>query len=394
MEEIIIQKVDKNFIVCVLEEGKFVEKYKFSEEKSTTLENIYIGTITDILEGMQACFVDIGMQKRAFLPFKDMLPKIDITKENDDIVANAEIKQLAKVGKNVLVQVRKEAFENKGARVSTHITLAGKYLVLMPNTSIITISQKIEDNGERERLIKIIKEINSPGYGYIVRTEALNKSFEEIYLDYCELIKKWENIANKYEELNKNQSGKLTSEEKLLYSDNEFTSKLARDMVRKTTNKIYINDEKIYNQLKEKVKKDILDFQADKDFIREFGMQTAFEKIEDRKIWLKNGAQIVIDKTEALTAIDVNSSHCTGKEILEETVFKVNKEAAYEIMRQIRLKDIGGIIIIDFIDMKKREYKDEILRLMKEEAKKDRSKVDIKDFTQLNLVEMTRRKLS
>ena len=394
MEEIIIQKVDKNFIVCVLEEGKFVEKYKFSEEKSTTLENIYIGTITDILEGMQACFVDIGMQKRAFLPFKDMLPKIDITKENDDIVANAEIKQLAKVGKNVLVQVRKEAFENKGARVSTHITLAGKYLVLMPNTSIITISQKIEDNGERERLIKIIKEINSPGYGYIVRTEALNKSFEEIYLDYCELIKKWENIANKYEELNKNQSGKLTSEEKLLYSDNEFTSKLARDMVRKTTNRIYINDEKIYNQLKEKVKKDILDFQADKDFIREFGMQTAFEKIEDRKIWLKNGAQIVIDKTEALTAIDVNSSHCTGKEILEETVFKVNKEAAYEIMRQIRLKDIGGIIIIDFIDMKKREYKDEILRLMKEEAKKDRSKVDIKDFTQLNLVEMTRRKLS
>lgn len=394
MEEIIIQKVDKNFIVCVLEEGKFVEKYKFSEEKSTTLENIYIGTITDILEGMQACFVDIGMQKRAFLPFKDMLPKIDITKENDDIVANAEIKQLAKVGKNVLVQVRKEAFENKGARVSTHITLAGKYLVLMPNTSIITISQKIEDNGERERLIKIIKEINSPGYGYIVRTEALNKSFEEIYLDYCELIKKWENIANKYEELNKNQSGKLTSEEKLLYSDNEFTSKLARDMVRKTTNRIYINDEKIYNQLKEKVKNDILDFQADKDFIREFGMQTAFEKIEDRKIWLKNGAQIVIDKTEALTAIDVNSSHCTGKEILEETVFKVNKEAAYEIMRQIRLKDIGGIIIIDFIDMKKREYKDEILRLMKEEAKKDRSKVDIKDFTQLNLVEMTRRKLS
>lgn len=262
----------------------------------------------------------------------------------------------------------------------------------MPETDIITISQKIADTMERERLLQLVREEIPSQFGCIVRTEAIGISKKELLIDYNKLIERWQMIQEQYKTLQKKEENLLEGE-RLLYHDNMFASKIARDMVKKTTQKIYVNDKEIYEQLKEILKENILDFQDRKDIIAEFGLQTEFEKIENRKIWLKSGAQIVIDKTEALTAIDVNSSHCVGKENLEETVFKVNQEAAIEIMKQLRLKDIGGIIIIDFIDMQKQEYKDEILRLMREEAKKDRSKIEVKDYTQLNLVEMTRKKM-
>lgn len=410
MEEIIVEKGKNGIFVCVLEKGEIVEKYHFLTGEIATIGNIYMGTVEEILDGMQACFVEIGLPKKAFLSLKDAMPKVDLVKEFKEGISrknldsssldrgaslenrDLKISQVLKKGQKILVQIRKEAFEDKGARVSSHVTLAGDYLVLMPETEIITISQKIEDMAERERLLQLVKAEMPSHFGCIIRTEAVGASKEEILFDYQKLWKRWQIIQKQFEILQEKE-GRLEEKERLLYQDNLLATKIARDMVKKATKKVYVNDKEIYEQLKERLTEDLLEFQEAKNFIADFGLQTEFEKVENRKIWLKSGAQIVIDKTEALTAIDVNSSHCVGKENLEETIFKINREAATEIMKQIRLKDIGGIIIIDFIDMKKQEHKDEILQFMREEAKKDRSKIEVKDFTQLNLVEMTRKKM-
>lgn len=391
MEEIIVEKKENSLLICVLENNIIVEKYNFTNESNLAIGNIYIGTIKDVFDSMQAAFVDIGLERKAFLPLKDAMPKIDVVK--DDIKNDAKLSSFLKKEQNILLQVRKEAIDEKGARVSTHITLAGNYLVLMPNTNIITVSQKIVNKVEKERILQIIKAKLPDNFGCIIRTDAENISEAEIIEDLNNLLSTWKEIKFKEEMVNNGEKNCLKAEERLIYNDNNIALKIARDMVKKTTQKVYVNDLKIFTLLKKLIKEEILVFKENNDFLKEFGLYGEFEKIDNRKIWLDCGAQIVIDKTEALTAIDVNSSRYIGNEKLEDTIFKVNKEAAIEIMKQIRLKDIGGIIIIDFIDMKMQEHKNQIINIMKEESKKDRSKIEIKDFTQLNLVEMTRKKI-
>ena len=391
MEEIIVEKKENSLLICVLENNIIVEKYNFTNESNLAIGNIYIGTIKDVFDSMQAAFVDIGLERKAFLPLKDAMPKIDVVK--DDIKNDAKLSSFLKKEQNILLQVRKEAIDEKGARVSTHITLAGNYLVLMPNTNIITVSQKIVNKVEKERILKIIKAKLPDNFVCIIRTDAENISEAEIIEDLNNLLSTWKEIKFKEEMVNNGEKNCLKAEERLIYNDNNIALKIARDMVKKTTQKVYVNDLKIFTLLKKLIKEEILVFKENNDFLKEFGLYGEFEKIDNRKIWLDCGAQIVIDKTEALTAIDVNSSRYIGNEKLEDTIFKVNKEAAIEIMKQIRLKDIGGIIIIDFIDMKMQEHKNQIINIMKEESKKDRSKIEIKDFTQLNLVEMTRKKI-
>ena len=346
---------------------------------------------------MQTAFVDIGLNKNGFLSLKDAMPKVDMKKREDSDKKEIKISNVIKKGQKLIVQIRKEAFEDKGPRVSTHVTLAGNYLVLMPETDIVTISQKISNQSEKERLLEIVKANLPQNYGCIIRTDAEGIEQSEISRDLNRILKEWEKIQNIY----KNNISEISQENfisKLLHDDNNIAMKIVRDMVRKTTKKIYVNDGELYENLLEclninKFNEELICYEKGVNFIENFGLVSELDKINDRKIWLKSGAHIVIDKTEALTAIDVNSSKCIGKEGVEQTIFKVNKEAAIEIMKQIRLKDIGGIIIIDFIDMHNQEYKDEILRIMREEQKKDRSKIEVKDFTQLNLVEMTRKRM-
>ena len=399
MEEIIVERKGNIILVCVLENGEIVEKYDFNIENHSTIGNIYIGTVKDLYDGMQAAFVDIGLEKKAFLSLKDAKPKVDVAKkdyvekQSDSDDKEEKLSKSLRKGQNLLLQIRKEAFEDKGPRVSTHVTLAGNYLVLMPETEIITVSQKIENEAEKERLLNIIKTNLPENYGCIIRTDACNISEKEIIEDLNKVLELWNEIKLKYEQINKNNKKAIAEPERLLYDDNNIAVKIARDMVKKTTKKIYVNDIDIYQNLKKLVGSEIIELKEKNDFIEQFGLKTEFEKINNRKIWLKCGAHIVIDKTEALTAIDVNSSKCIGNEELEKTILKVNKEAAVEVMKQLRLKDIGGIIVIDYIDMHKQEYKDEILNIMREEQKKDRSKIEVKDFTQLNLVEMTRKKM-
>ncbi len=386
MNELIINKnKEKSSIeIGVLEENNISEIYVYEGKKESIIGNIYCGIVQNVVDGMQAAFVDIGIEKNTFISIKDALPKVDVAKE--ELVIDKNMSEILKKGDKLLVQVRKEPSEEKGARVSTHVTLPGNYIVLMPNTNIITISQKITDENESSRLKKVVGEYLPKGFGAIIRTDAENIAPNILKVDIEETVKKWNEIKEKYKEM---------QEYGIIYDDHDITLKAARDMINQNTEKIYTNDEEIYKKMQEiaSIKEKKIEFLNVENIFEKFGISGKVEKVGDRKVWLKCGGYIVIDKTEALTAIDVNSGKYVGNNNLEQTALSVNTEAATEIMKQIRLKDIGGIVIIDYIDLETKEDQLKIIETMKKEAKKDRSKIDIKGYTKLNLVELTRKKL-
>lgn len=385
MSELIVNKDDEKIDVCVLENNLIVEIYSYKQGEESILGNIYRGEVKDVVDGMQAAFVDIGLEKNAFIPIKDAIPKTDVTKESQSIAF--KISDVLHVGQKILVQVRKVPTSLKGARVSTHITIPGNYIVLMPNTDIITISQKVEENEEKDRLVEMLKRNIPEGYGAIVRTDAVGINEGEIKKDINELVEKWKNICCKYEEDEKQE---------LLYNEHELVSKISRDLITRETKKIYVNDKELYEQIKQVGLKseESIQFVDSKNIIQDQGFMSSYESAFKRKIWLKCGGYIVIDKTEALTAIDVNSGKYVGNKNLEQTALIVNKEAAAEIMHQIRLRDVGGIIVVDYIDLLNKENQSQIIKIMQNEAKKDRSKIDIKGYTELNLVELTRKTIN
>ncbi len=388
MVEIIIQTNKNGKQIALIENGKLIEYYEEDKEFKRREGNIYIGIVKDVIAGMQSAFVDIGTEKNSFIHLKDILPKVDETKEK--IKEDIEIKKEVKPNQKLLVQVKKDSNEKKGARVSTHINLPSKYIALLPNTDIITISQKIEDEKEQKRLIKIVKENLSEGNGAIIRTSAQNKE-KEIIEDIKKVEKKWNNI------LQTSISSEL-KEPKLLYRSENIVEKMLIDFTEDNNNlQITVNDIKTLKEL-EDFKNENKEYSNLKIEIKEqenilniYELEKQIEKIQNRKIWLKCGGFITIDKTEALTAIDVNTGKYTGNQNLEQTVYRVNQEATIEIVKQLKLRDIGGIIIIDYIDMKNKDNKDKIERLLKEELKKDRSKTQVEGFTKLDLMELTRK---
>ncbi len=388
MTEIFIQKnEDKTRKIALVENGILLEYYDEDDRETRKEGNIYIGIVKDIVEGMQSAFVDIGTEKNSFIHLKDVLKKVDEKKEKLDMSVN--IKKILKPNQKILVQVKKDSNDKKGARVSTHINLPSKYIVLMPNTDIVTISQKIEDEKEQERLLKIVKENLSSGNGAIIRTSAEGKE-KEIIEDIKNIEKKWEKITKTNVNLNKNKP-------QLLYKSEDIIEKMLIDLTEKNIEKIVVNEkqekenlEKLIEENKE-YKNIKIELSESKNIFDIYDLEKQIKKIKNRKIWLKCGGFITIDKTEALTAIDVNTGKYTGNKNLEQTILKVNKEATVEIAKQIRLRDIGGIIIIDYIDMLKKEDKEEILKILKEELKKDRTKTQVEGFTKLDLIEMTRK---
>lgn len=382
MQQLILNKKGKYTSVYVLENNVLCEMYEEEQNKRSTLGNIYRGSVEDIVNGMQAAFIDIGLEKKAFISTKDAMKKVDVTKEEIDV--SVKMSDVLKQKQSIMVQVKKEPTGEKGARVSTHITLPGKYIVLMPETDIITVSQKIENEEEIKRLKNIAKRALKSGFGVIIRTDAEGLDDKIIETDIENVMSIWEDIKSKM-----NNSNKIG----ILYDDYSVINKALRDIANKTTERIFVNTKATYDEVTEKLPNVECVLYENTDLIEKLGLETEISKAKERKIWLKHGGQIVIDKTEALTAIDVNSSKYTGSKDLESTTLSVNLEAAIEVMKQIRLKDIGGIIVVDFIDMKDKEHQSQILKLMRDEAKKDRSKVDIKEFTELNLVELTRKKM-
>ncbi len=388
MTEIFIQKSNDKREIALVEEDKLIEYYEENENSNRNEGNIYIGIVRDIIKGMEAAFVDIGTNKNSFIHLKDILPKVDETKTHEE--QKLEITDVIKPKQKILVQVKKDSNSKKGARVSTHINLPSKYIVLMPNTDIITVSQKIEDKKEQQRLIKLVKNNLSEGNGAIIRTLAEGKE-QEIIDDIKKIDKVWRNITQTSIDPEENKA-------KLLYKSKDILEKILMDLMDENISRIVVNSqaeksriEKMLNENKE-YKNIKVELKKQKDILEIYDLRKQVEKSENRKVWLKCGGFITIDNTEALTAIDVNTGKFTGtNNDLQQTILKVNEEATIEIAKQLRLRDIGGIIIVDYIDMAKEQDKQNILELMKKELKNDRSKTQVEGFTKLDLMELTRK---
>lgn len=387
MLEILINRNQEGREIALVENGRLIEYYIDEEETTRKEGNIYVGVVKDIIKGMQAAFVDIGTEKNSFIHLKDILNKVDETKGQEQ--QTEEINKVLKKGQKLLVQVKKDSNLQKGARVSTHINLPSKYIALMPNTEIITVSQKIEDKKEQERLIKLVKENIGKGNGAIIRTSAEGKE-QEIIEDIKNVERKWQKIKESYNEYKGNNPI-------LIEKSQSIVEKMIIDLSENSIDKIIVNSQKDYKKIQEFKNQNnyfsntVLELKENSNVFEKYNLKNEIGKIENRKIWLNCGGFITIDKTEALTAIDVNTGKYTGNQNLEQTIFKVNQEATIEIAKQLRLRDIGGIIIIDYIDMKDKSNKEKIEELLKEKLRNDRAKTQVEGFTKLDLMEMTRK---
>ena len=395
MQEIIInQDKENNKIVALVENGKLVEKYEDREDKQRLEGNMYLGKVENVLIGMQAAFVNIGLDKNTFIHIKDIIPKVsNETGNKNESLSKYDIKNYIHTGMPILVQVKRDSTNKKGARVSTHISLPGRFVVLIPNQEFVTISKKIEKESEKNRLIQIIKEVLPNGYGIIVRTSAQGRNKELIQQDIQKVIMGYKTILNNSKILEKDENFEPT----LLYQNDGIIGKILTDIVDQDLVRIITNHTEIEQYVKQFLKdtgledKVKVELRQNENVLNMYDVEEQIQKSNNRKIWLKCGGFITIDKTEALTAIDVNSGKYIGNKDLEQTVYTVNKEASIEIAKQLRLRDIGGIIIIDYIDMEKQETKQKVLEILEESLKKDRSKIQIIGFTPLDLLEMTRK---
>lgn len=390
-ELIIIEKQDERQISYV-EDGILKEQYKEKNEKKRLEGNVYAGKVVNVVDGMQAAFVDIGENKNAFLHIKEVLPKkSNITGNKEEKLQKYKIKDYIKNGQTVLVQVKRDCESAKGARVSTNIQIAGRFVILLPENNFITISQKIENEEERERLKKLVEKIKeNKKIGVIVRTASENINEKELKKDFINTLEKLKKIQEEFNRVSKENKPAIIQE------NDTILEKILVDLVDSKLDKIYVNNERLKNQI-ENIIKDIygdipikIECQT-QNLETRYDLDDQIEKLQNRKVWLKCGGFLVIDKTEALTVIDVNSGKFTGKREIEKTIFKVNKEASIEIAKQIRLRDIGGIIVVDYINMQEEENKQEIIKILEKELKKDRAKTQIMQFTKLNLLEMTRK---
>ena len=373
MQEIRI-KVDTNEKVATLiEDYKIVERYIIKNQNNIE-GNIYIGSIKNIVPGIKAAFVDIGKEKNAFIHFEDLY------KINEEI----------KLNKKILVQVQKNPIKQKGAKLTANIKLTGRQIVLMPKTNFITISRKIEDEDQKQRLKEIVEKHIPNGFGAIIRTSCISATEEEICDDIQRLLNRWNKIQKKMLE---NESNLPC----LIEENNDIIKSLILGTANSKMNRIITNNEMFNKEIENFLEAYNLDKNVkvgyEKDVFEKYTMQKELQELENNKVWLRCGGYIVIDKTEALTAIDVNSGKCVGKDNLEDTILRVNTEAAKEIAKQLRLRDIGGIIIIDFIDMQEDISKTKLLNCFVEETKKDRAKVQVEGFSKLNLLELTRKQM-
>ena len=395
MKELIINvDNDENRTIAVVENGILIEKYQESNNSNRIEGKVYIGKVANILKGLQVAFVDIGEEKNAFLHIRDIIPKVSEESGNKNVLFEEhDINQYVKKGMKVLVQVQRDRTDTKGARVSTHINMPGRYCALIPNTHFVTVSQKIEDVEEKQRLKSIAEELNLDNYGIVIRTGAIKKKKDEIQKDILQVKEKIEKIKSDFNKY------KNDYDNKLLYDNNGILGKLIMDILDRDLYQIITNSKNIYSYIQDFLKtcnKSDINIKLDPraDILDIYDIRKQLEKCKNRKIWLKCGGFITIDKTEALTAIDVNSGKYTGKNSLDESILTVNIEASIEIAKQLRLRDIGGIIVIDYIDMQKDILREKVLKTLEYELKKDRSKTQIIGFTKLDLVEMTRKHIS
>ncbi|NLY75794.1 MAG: Rne/Rng family ribonuclease [Firmicutes bacterium] len=381
--------IDENR-VAILEDGILAEFLVERPEEQRRAGNIYRGKVENVLPGMQAAFIDIGEEKNAFLYIDDVLPK-EVESENADVSKHFTIQDLLHEGQDIIVQMIKEPIGTKGPRVVTQITLPGRYLVLVPTVDYIGISRRIEDENERERLRTTVASFKAAGVGLIVRTAAEGVEAAELQSDYEFLINVWEKIKKK------TKKGPCPA---LLYRDHDFLYRILRDYLSKDVSRLLIDESETYSKALELVKtlapslkNRVQLYNGAAPLFEVFNVEAQVEKALRRKVWLECGAYLVFDQTEALTVIDVNTGKFTGTTSLEDTVYQTNLMAAVEIARQIRLRNLAGIIIIDFIDMCSDEERNQVIAKLEAEFARDKVKVNILGFTSLGLLELTRKKV-
>ncbi|HWQ57896.1 MAG TPA: Rne/Rng family ribonuclease [Clostridia bacterium] len=381
--------------VVLAEDGAPSEVYIERRGRERLVGNIYKGKVQNVLPGMQAAFVDIGLERNAFLYAGDIqTDKSEFTFNGETpLIPNGipNIRDIVKVGQEIMVQIVKEPVGTKGARVTTNITLPGRTLVLMPSVDYIGVSRRIEDEAERMRLKATFERVAGRGaMGAIVRTAAIGKSDAEFEADYVFLSRLWERIL---------QKSNMVSAPRLLHAEEPLVFRTIRDIFTPDIGRLVINDREFFDRVQivagiiSPVLRDKVElYDKIPDMFDALGLDDAIRKALGRKVWMKNGGYIIIDQTEALTTIDVNTGKYVGTDNLQETITETNCEAAREIAHQLRLRDISGIIIVDFIDMDEIADKERVLATLRTELAKDRTKSNVLGITQLGLVEMTRKK--
>lgn len=395
-KEIMVEMNPYQTRVALLEDDSPSEIYIERRGHERLVGNIYYGKVQNVLPGMQAAFVDIGLEKNAFLYAGDI--QVDRSDfhfkdgEGEPVQLPAgNIQDMVKQGQEIMVQVVKEPVGTKGARVTTQVTLAGRTLVLMPTVEHVGVSRRIADEEERTRLREILEGLRPAGMGIIVRTAAEGKTAEEFKPDIEFLERLWQRIKKKKT---------LGAAPRLLHAEEPLIFRTIRDLFTPDIERLVINDNEFYervqivaNIISPQLRDRVVLYQGEEELFDRFGLEEKIEKALAKKVWLPNGGYIVIDQTEALTSIDVNTGRFVGTDNLQETITAANCEAAKEIARQLRLRDISGIIIVDFIDMEEIADKERVLDVLKQELKKDRTKSNVLGITQLGLVEMTRKKM-
>jgi ribonuclease G len=401
--EILINVTREETRVALLEGGQVLEVYVERKHDASLVGNIYKGRVLKILPGMQSAFVDIGLEKAAFLYITDIRVDIEeyapLVEEGDDALelvskrgrTDLTIEEVIQEGQEILVQVSKDPIGSKGARLTSYVTLPGRYLVLMPNVEHIGISRRISDEVERIRLKSIVGDMKPKGYGLIIRTASEGSTEEDIKKDLEFLLLLWETIMKKKD--------KITATS-LLYSDLDLVFRSVRDLMSTDVKRLVIDSEDEYEKLKDFVRTNfekLLDkielYEGTELIFEAYGIELDLSRALGRKVWLKSGGYIVIDQTDAMSVIDVNTGKFVGKEELEDTIFKTNLEAVKEIAYQIRLRNLGGIIIVDFIDMERLENRDRVFNAFVEAMKRDRAKNTISHISELGLIQMTRKRV-
>ena len=413
--ELIIRADQHQIDFAILRDGKLTELYNEKDDQKISVGDVFLSKAGKVLSGLNAAFVDVGAEKDGFLHYHDLGPQFLSTKKyikllrtnkkpdymlrnfsfEEDIDKNGTITHLIKTGQHIAVQIVKESISSKGPRLSAELSLAGRYMVLLPFSDRVSISQKIEKRAERTRLIKMVKSIKPKGFGVILRTVAQGKQLDEIKQDMDRLLANWKKLSESVAKV------KTVNKPVKVFSEINRSSSLLRDVLNDTFVGIHINDKELYHEVKEFVKDiapDLVDivklYTGRTPIFQKFGIDRQIKTSFGRTVSMPSGAYLVIEHTEALHVIDVNSGNRSNKaKTQQDTALEVNMIAATEIARQIQLRDMGGIIVIDFIDMRSSDDRKKLYEHFKAEMAKSRTKHKVLPLSRFGLMQVTRQRV-
>jgi ribonuclease G len=407
--EIIVNRTGRETRVALMEGSALAELYVDRGDRQSYVGNVYLGRVVRVLPGMQASFVDIGLDRAAFLYAGDIYP--EFMDRSDDAVdmddpdhtvteavprktprsGHPPIQDLVKEGQEILVQIAKDPIGTKGARITTHITLPGRYMVFMPTVNHVGISRRIDRDRERRKLRDFVEKNRPKGCGFIVRTVCAGQPTSALKQDIDYLVGTWDRIKATHAE---------SKAPALIHSEHGLVLRMARDTMTQRVDRMVIDDRKTFDRVQgfmsdfmPSLKDRVQLYRGQEPIFDTFSVETEINRSLGRKVWLKSGGYLIIDQTEALTAIDVNSGKMVGSSSLEETTVQVNLEAVAEIVYQLKLRNIGGIIVLDLIDMEKAGNRERVFKALEEELRKDRARTNAIKISELGLVEMTRKRV-